>query len=193
MPTPSVLEERDDDALMLLAASGSAKAFEALVTRHLPRVTRYCVKFLGDPIAGEDLAQDVLVEVWERCSRYRAEGRFLVFLLTLARNRCLNRQRGDRRRAARTLAAEAGREPDPAAGAAPGQLDALLEAERRWQVMAALVDLPPLQREALLLRFDQELSYPEIAAVVGRSEEAIRSRVHHGLRMLRAQVAGGEG
>jgi RNA polymerase sigma-70 factor (ECF subfamily) len=191
VPAHIPLAEREDDALMTLAAAGSMGAFETLVARHLSAVSRFCTKFLGNPAAGEDVAQDVFVEVWEARARYQPQRRFFMFLLTVARSRCLNHIRGDRRRAARAVEAAGPVEgPEPAA-ATPEQLDALLESERRRQVRVALRELPPLQREALLLRFDQGLSYPEIARVVGKSEEAIRSRVHHGLKLLRRQIAGG--
>jgi RNA polymerase sigma-70 factor (ECF subfamily) len=189
--TSAPLEERDDDALLALSAAGSAAAFRVLVARHLPAVTRYCAKFLGDAAAGEDVAQECLVELWERRARYRPEGRFVAYLLTLARSRCLNHARGDRRRAARVRAVE-GEAGDPAAAARPDQLDALLEGERWRRVREGLSALPAHQREALLLRFDQGLRYPEIARVLGKAEEAVRSRVHKGLLQLRARVGGGE-
>ena len=83
---------------MTLAAADRRDAFEVLVGRYLSRLTRYCAKFLGSPSAGEEIAQEILVDTWWQRARYRAAGRFPVFLFTLARNRCLNRVRDERRR-----------------------------------------------------------------------------------------------
>ena len=185
---PASLSEHDDDALMLLAAGGHRDAFEALAGRWLPRAARYCAKFLGDPRAGDEVAQDVLVETWAQRARYRSGGRFQVLLFTIARNRCLNRARDDRRRSA--AAAAAGAHPVPACAGAqgPDALDRLLEQERQRQVRDAVVVLPEKLREAVLLRFDQGLDYGEIARVVGANESTVRSRVFHALRRLRVEV-----
>lgn len=172
---------------MALAAGGHRRAFEVLAARYLAGLTRYCVKFLGSGRSGEDAAQDALVEAWTRRQRYKA-GSFRVYLFTLARHRCLNRLRDERRRA---FLLEPGRAPEPtgAATAAPGdQLEELLERERRRRTREALLTIPPKLREALLLRFDQGLSYPEIAGIVGRREVTVRSRVFHGLRKLRTAL-----
>jgi RNA polymerase sigma-70 factor (ECF subfamily) len=182
-PDGASIAERDDDALMALAAGDHRRAFEVLAARHLPAVTRFCAKYVGSPRAGEEVAQDVLVEAWTWRRRYRPEGRFRVYLLTMARSRCLNRIRDDRRRLARApaLVDEPGSAP---AATEAGQLDALLERERERQVRAALLELPPKLREAVLLRFDQGLDYAEIARAIGRSEATIRSRVFHAIRKL---------
>jgi RNA polymerase sigma-70 factor (ECF subfamily) len=181
------LAARDDDDLMALAAGDHRPAFGVLADRHLGPLTRFCAKYLGDPRSGEEIAQDVLVEAWTRRRQYRPEGRFRVFLLTMARTRCLNRLRDDRRRQARTPAlADA---PEAGGASADGaQLDALLERERQRQVRVALGALPPRLREAVLLRFDQGLDYAEIARTVGRSEATLRSQVFQAIRKLRAAV-----
>ncbi len=182
------LEARDDDELMALAAAGERRAFEVLAARHLGLLAGYCAKFLGSPAAGLEVAQDVLVEAWSRREAYRAEGRFRVFLLTVARARCLNRARDERRRQGRAPPLEAA---GPAA-AAPGQLEALLERERRRRVHAALHGLPAPLREAVLLRYDRGLDYAEIAQVVGRSEATARSLVFRALKRLRSGLAAEE-
>lgn len=182
------LEERDDDALMALAAGDGRRAFEVLAGRHLPRLTRFCAKFLGSPRAGEEVAQDVLLEAWTRRASYRAEGRFRVFLLTIARARCLNRLRDDRRRLARTPALHDAPGAEEPAGEA-GQLEGLLERERERQLRAALLALPERLREAVLLRFDQGLDYAEIARAAGCRESTARSHVFHALKKLRAALS----
>lgn len=185
------LAERDDDALMALAASDHRLAFEVVVARHLPGLTGYCAKFLGNLRSGEEVAQDVMVEAWTLRHRYRGRGRLPVFLLAMARTRCLNRLRDDGRRQARTSqAGEAGALAD-AAGASD-QLDALLERERQRRVREALQALPPALREAVLLRFDRGLDYAEMARLARRPEVTMRSRVFHALKRLRAGLAGEE-
>lgn len=186
-PRPTPLSDRDDDALMLLAARGERSAFEVLAGRYLPRLASYCAKFLGDPRGGDEVSQEVLLEAWSRRLRYRSRGRFETYLFTIARTRCLNWARAAHRRRI-----SAGWPPvDGAADARPlppDQLDHLIEQERRRQVRAALLALPAKLREAVLLRYDQGLEYVEIARIVGRRETTVRSRVFHALRRIRAEL-----
>jgi RNA polymerase sigma-70 factor (ECF subfamily) len=67
-------------------------------------------------------------------------------------------------------------------------LEVLLEAERHRRMLAALHELPPKLKEAVLLRFDQGLDYPEIARILDAPESTIRSRVFLGIRQLRART-----
>jgi RNA polymerase sigma-70 factor (ECF subfamily) len=182
---PAALGERDDDALMELTAAGHPAAFEVLASRYLGQLGRYAGRFLGDDQAGQEVAQEVLLEAWAQRDRYRGGGRFKVYLLTIARNRCRNRARDlGRRRAAPVQAAVL--DEVPALGGE--QLDQLLEAERALKVRQATAALPEKLREAVLLRFDQGLSYGEMAQLLGRLEVTVRSRVFLGLRRLRATL-----
>ena len=183
---PPPLEERDDDALMALAASEYRPAFEMLAGRYLHRLVSYCAKFLGDTSAGEEVAQDVLLEAWRQRARYEGRGRLRVLLFTIARHRCGNRARDDGRR--RRLPCLDGGEPVVGNPDSGEELDHLLESERRRRVREALTSLPVKLREAVLLRFDQGLRYAEIARIVHRPEVTVRSRVFNALRRLRGEL-----
>jgi RNA polymerase sigma-70 factor (ECF subfamily) len=183
------LDRGDDEKLMALAAAGARAAFAVLVGRYLPRVTKYCAKFVGLLATAEELAQEILLEVWLRRARYRPQGKFVVFLFTLARHRCLNRLRDDIRRHRRDLNVGSG---GPIAGVCPpDQLDALLERERQRRVQVALLGLSTKLREAVLLRFDQGLDYSDVARILGCSESTTRSRVRLAMERLRDELAGG--
>ncbi len=184
------LAERDDESLMILAAGEHRAAFEVLVNRYMSRLTHYCVKFLGGSRSGEELAQEILLEVWARRKSYRAKVGFPVFLFTVARNRCLNHARDQGRRRRWDVAPPASGGAEAVGADAPDQLDALLERERAQRVRSALLELPPKLREAVLLRFEQGLEYPEIARIVGRPESTVRSRVFLAMKTLRQGVAG---
>jgi RNA polymerase sigma-70 factor (ECF subfamily) len=183
------LDQGDDEQLMALVAGGAKAAFAVLVGRHLPRVTKYCARFAGQLSTAEELAQEIFLELWVRRGRYRSQGKFVVFLFTLARHRCLNRLRDDSRRRRRDLDA---RQDGLAADVCPpDQLDVLLDRERQRRVQAALLGLSPKLREAVLLRFDQGLDYPDVARILGCSESTTRSRVRLAMQRLRDDLAGG--
>jgi RNA polymerase sigma-70 factor (ECF subfamily) len=186
LPSESELERGDDEALMTLAAAGNKPAFAVLVNRYLGRVTQFCLRFVGERSAAQELAQEVFLEVWLRRDRYRSQGKFTVFLFVLARHRCLNRVRDEGRRGRREKVAH-----DETA-LAPSQLEALLERERQRQVQDALLRLSPKLREAVLLRFEQRLDYPEVARILGCPESTTRSRVRLAMLALRDAIAGGD-
>ncbi|MDB4956538.1 MAG: polymerase sigma-54 factor RpoN [Myxococcales bacterium] len=177
------LAERSDEELMVAAAADARAAFAILVERHLPKVINYCAKATGDRRAAEDLAQDVFLGVWARREQFRPERAFRVFLFTVACNRCRNHARSWRRRF-RWLGVDASEDLPKAASADPSHIDELIVHERQRRVRGAVTELPVKLREAVLLRFEQDLSYAEIATIVRSNEATVRSRVFHGLRRL---------
>jgi len=182
------LAGRSDDELMLLSSRGVHAAFEELVRRHARRLLGFCSKHAGGQL-GEDLAQELWLAVWDHRRDYRPEGTFVVWLFTLARNRLRNVRRDDARRPATDEG-----DPTPileqAPDLAPSELDRLVVAERRARVDRAVASTPENLREALLLRFTEELPYDEVARVLDTNESTARSRVFHGIRDLRRRLRG---
>ena len=195
-PPSADLDARTDDELMRLAAAGVVEAFSALVRRHQRAVCGLCAKMLGSRDAGDDVAQEVFVEIWRACGRYQGQGQFHGFLFASARNRCLKALR------ARPSTVGGARGVGGVDGAAPAepvrlegpvdgqQIDALLAAERRQHLDRLVWRLPPKLRDAIWLRFVADLDYPEIAAIAKRPEETVRGRVFQGLKRLRALLEG---
>jgi RNA polymerase sigma-70 factor (ECF subfamily) len=177
-PPTSSLQARSDDELMRLVQAGQHDAFAALVERHAARIANLCARFVHSPTLGVELAQDTWLKVWTDSSHYRPEGRFEVWLATLARNSCRNQLRAQAARRRREQQVE---QPPLAAS----EVDQLLAREREGRVREALVRLPQPLREALALRFAGDLRYEQMEQVLGVSESTLRSRVHHGLKRLR--------
>lgn len=182
-PPQNALAERTDDELMQLAQAGLKSAFAVLVERYARRVVALCSRFVNDAQLGRELAQDTWVMVWQRRDSYRAEGGFVSWLVTVARNHCRNQLR-------RHKLATAHEHTTPAedARSSAAQLDELLVEERRRGVRAALEKLSLPLREAVLLRYAEELRYDQMTAVVGAGESTLRSRVHHGLKALKQKL-----
>jgi RNA polymerase sigma-70 factor (ECF subfamily) len=182
-PTPCPpLRERSDDELMLLAQSGARPAFAVLVERHAQRVIHLCGRFINDTSRGQELAQDTWVMVWQRRDKYVPNGLFRAWLVTVARNHCRNELR---RRHVVAVHAASG---DLELQSSREHIDELLVQERQRRVRQALMELSPAMREALLLRYGEELRYDEMTGVIGTSESTLRSRVHHGLKVLKQKL-----
>lgn len=180
-----------DEELMLLVRAGSREAMGVLASRHVGHLTSFCAKLTGDAAGAEDLVQEVLLRLWRRRAAWEPRGRVLAFLYLSARNLCRNRARDVQRRG-RWVVPE-GTEAEAPAPATQGDLEVLLASERRRDTLRALQALPDAMREAVLLRFDGELSYEAIAAIVGAPESTVRSRVHYGLLRLRELLKGEAG
>ena len=173
---------------MAASAAGHRDAFEVLVIRYLPRLTSYCAKLTRDPRAAEELAQDTLLALWQSRAGYRPERAFRVLAFTVALNRCRNHARSWRRRLRWLGLSEDSARLDEVPGGEPGHVDQVLERERQRGVRTALARLPRASREVLLLRFEQELSYAEIAQIVGKREVTVRSQVFHALNKLQVEL-----
>jgi RNA polymerase sigma-70 factor, ECF subfamily len=182
-PAQDALAERSDDELMKLAQAGLKSAFEVLVERHARHVVNLCSRFVNDAQLGRELAQDTWVMAWQRRDSYRAEGGFVPWLVTVARNHCRNQLRRRKLVAAREQLPQA----DELCNS-PAQLDSLLLEERRRRVRTALAELAFPLREALLLRYAEELPYEEMTSIVGTGESTLRSRVHHALKTLKQKL-----
>jgi RNA polymerase sigma-70 factor (ECF subfamily) len=179
---PDALAERTDDELMTLAQAGHQRPFEVLVNRHARHVVNLCSRFVNDAQLGRELAQDTWVMVWQRRASYRVEGGFVAWLVTVARNHCRNQMRQ------RKVAAAYQQRPREELLDSASQLDALLVDERRRRVRSMLSELSFPLREALLLRYAEELPYDQMTAIAGTGESTLRSRVHHALKILKQKL-----
>lgn len=187
-------ESIDPDAeLMLRVKRGDAQAFEALVDKYKQPVINLLYRTLRDPTEAEDLAQNVFLQVYKSADRYRVEARFSTWLFTIARNLCLNEIRRRTRHPGESIEA-AGESEGESAGrqfednrnvSAP---EHLLRDELTEKVEEALARLPENQRTALLLFKEKEMSYEEIAKVMGCSLSATKSLIHRGRETLKGML-----
>jgi RNA polymerase sigma-70 factor, ECF subfamily len=173
---------------MTLVRAGLASALRIVAERHMGNLIRFCGKFVLDVQVGQEIAQQTWLQVWAHRSAYESRRPFTVFLYTIARNLCRNELRRRARLGSWIDATVTDAHFASVPADDPTHLDALLLRERRRELLRALAKVPELQREAMLLRFDEELSYEDMAAVLAVSESTLRSRVYHGLRALRAAM-----
>lgn len=182
-----------DAALMLRVKQGDTAAFAQLVDKFKQPVINLAYRTLHDLTEAEDLAQNVFVQVYKSAARYEPSAKFSTWLFTIARNLCLNEIRRRARHPADSLdqpAAETDDHPlrqveDKGVSSPPEQL---LRGELEENVERALAELPENQRTALLLCRQEELSYEEIAAVLGCSLSATKSLIHRARETLKARL-----
>jgi RNA polymerase sigma-70 factor (ECF subfamily) len=165
-------------------------AFEQIFDRYGDLVYSTALRVLRDPHLAEDIAQEVFVRLWRKPDSYQAKrGRFLTWLMSVARNRAVDevRARGRRQRYETASPEEQEREL-PAGTANDPALNAQL-AEQRRIVRHALAELPPEQRQVIELAFFGGLTQQEIADRLAQPLGTVKTRIRLGMQKLRGALA----
>ncbi len=162
-----------DDELINRIRQGDGAAAEELVRRWYPSVLRYCRWRLRSGEAAADLTQETFLRLFRSLDGYRREGKFKAYLFAIASRLCIDEDR------------RAPLYPLEEADGAEGERDALRQLEDRDEIGRLLAQLPPEQREAVLLRYGEGLSYRDIAGVTGCNLRTAQSRVKYALRAMR--------
>jgi len=156
-----------------------------LVERCQHRLVRYLLYLTGRREYAEDLAQETWVRVLQRGSQYNGRQRFDPWLFAIARNLAIDYLR-KKRKAVQTILPDDRDEILLVSSSGPSPFEAAARSEDAIRLAGQLHILPPLYREALLLRFQEDLSLPEIAQVLGSPVTTVTSRIYRGLAALRS-------
>jgi RNA polymerase sigma-70 factor (ECF subfamily) len=169
-----------DEDLLAAAREGDRRAFGQLIERHGPALFRLAFRLVGDSAEAEDVVQETLVGAFEHMAKFRGRASVKTWL-----SRILVRQaaRSHRRRARRKVHVLP---TDELTNARPSSEDA----DRRMDVSRALDALPRAQREVVVLREFEGMSYAEIAEVVGVPRGTVESRLHRARQELGRRLQG---
>lgn len=181
--TTSRMDDADEE-LAARARAGDRQAFSLLVRRHQDRVFRFILRMSGIRDEAMDLTQETFLKAYRALPGWRPEARFGTWLFQIAHNATLDVLR--RRQRISFVSLEAGLPDeetlDPHDGK-PLPEEQLHGKQRIGLLERALRELPLEQREVLLLRELEDMSYAEIAATLGINEGTVKSR------LARARVA----
>jgi len=183
MSADAPLTDLDERALVDACLADRAGAFDLVVERHRRSIYHLCYRFVGNHEDASDLSQDVFLRAHRGLKNFRGQSSLSTWLYRIGVNVCLNRVD------ARSPAVEAidAREFVDARAESPS--DRMLRAERGARVRAAIAQLPPKQRAALVLRTYHEMSHQEIADVLGSSVGAVKANFFHALGSLKRLLA----
>ena len=182
---PLNLGERADGELVERARRGDVAAYEQIVERYSDPVFRAAFLVTRSAADAQEAAQDAFVKAYGALGRFRPGAPLRPWLLKIAVNESRNRVRSAARREALALRAGAERPPE---GADQSPEAALLAAERRRELLAALERLREEDRLAIVCRYFLELSESEAARVLGWRRGTLKSRLSRALGRLRAEL-----
>ena len=178
----AVPQETDERTLVLRAVQHDPEAFGALYDRHAVRVYRHIYYMMGNPPEAEDLTAQAFLQAWQAIDRYQMRGApFVSWMLRIAHNLAVSylRSRKPNTELPETLVDQS-RHGNP-----EETLQRQLEGDR---VRKAIMGLRGDQRQVIMLRFVEDLEYPEVAEIVGKSVAAVRVIQHRALHTLRKQM-----
>jgi RNA polymerase sigma-70 factor, ECF subfamily len=177
----------EDRALVDAVLAGDRDAFRTLVDREAPVVLAVCRRILSDPTDAEDAAQEAFLIAYRKIGTFRGDGPLGGWLMRIAIREA--RDRAVRRRPEPSLDDGIGSQLAATVRTTDDPLASAEGRERRAALLAAIADLPAHYRDAVSLRYIDELSFSEISAATGRPEATVRTHLHRGLLRLRERLS----
>lgn len=165
----------NDDALVEQIRLGDEKAAEELIKRYYKPILRYCKRQCFNQEKAEDLTQETFLKLFKNLSGYKEKKKFKAYLYTIANHVCI-----DESRKMKECSLENEEEIQD-------ECDKLRQIEDQSEIDYLLNVLSKEQKEAVILRFGQELSFGEIAKVMGCNMRTAQSRVRNALKNMRKE------
>ncbi len=180
---PNRTDQAADLALLARLREGDEAAFDTIFRNWYEQLVALGDRMVRDRAAAEEIAQEVMLELWRRRDRLAADGSAQAYLYTATRNRALNYLRHLRVRAK----GEPFLLPDETASERADSR--AVESEIEAAIRGAITELPPRCREVFELSRMQGLKYGEIAQTLGVSVKAVEAQVGKALKLLRERLA----
>ena len=180
-----------DDELMDRLAARDLGAFEALYDRYGDLVYSVSLRVVGDTYVAEDVTQDVFVRVWRRPEQFDLRrGKFVTWLLSVARNRSIDHRRSQARRLRHEALPSVEEEEDvlPSEDSRDDPAAATVLSDECAAVRAALDVLPPEQKLAIQLAYFGGLTQQEIANKLGQPLGTVKTRIRLGMQKMRGAL-----
>lgn len=178
----AVPRSNDDLPLVIRAIGKDQEAFGELYDRHVVRVYRHIYYMVGNAAEAEDLTAQTFLRAWEAIGRYQVRGApFVSWLLRIAHNMGVSHLRSKRESSELhdgIVDHKSQRDPE----------SAYEQSAEEELVREAILKLREEQRQVIILRFIEDLEYPEVSAIIGKSVAAIRVIQHRALNSLRKQM-----
>jgi len=174
------LQRRDPDLL------------DRLIEQYQYRLFRYLLYITGSRQRAEDFFQETWIRVLERGHQYDGKSKFEAWLFAIARHLVIDWQRSKKAQSLDELTDPEQEHPLQVANQnEPSPLQQILSGENEANVQTSLERIPPIYREVLVLRFQEDLKIEEMAGVLSIPVSTVKSRLYRGLEALRGELTGG--
>lgn len=183
-----MLAQISDDQLVARCRRGDLEAFGMVYARFSRQVYRFSYHMLGDPDEADDIKQDTFVKAYQAMPGFRGDCSLQTWLLKIAGNLCRDRIKTRTRRGEMELLPEIEDCLHDASSLGADPADTLERKDMRAAVHRVLAGLPEAQREIIALRDIEEMSYQEIAAVLGCSVPSVKLRLFRARRGFRDRM-----
>jgi RNA polymerase sigma-70 factor (ECF subfamily) len=170
------------EAILAIERGDRGRALDLLMTAYGRMVYRYCCRILVDADLAGDVLQTTFLQAFEDLERFDGRSSLRTWLFGISHHRCLDALKARRRRQHRFEGLDATR---PIVDPSVGVEEAAAASQRRRALIACLEELDTRIREAIQLRYELGLSYPEIAAIVNERPPTLQARVARALPVLR--------
>ena len=175
-----------DERLVNALETRDTRALESLYDRYGDYVYSVCLRMVGDVQLAEDLTQEVFLRLWRRPDLYDGRrGRFVTWLLSVARNRSIDERRSRGRRFRHEAPPSLASEEMLASASTEETGDAAVLSDERVVIQRALALLPPEQRLAIQLAYFGGYTQQEIARGLQQPLGTVKTRIRLGLQKLR--------
>ena len=173
--------DASDEELAGWSGQGDRRAFDEIVTRHGPFALRVAGRIIPDRLIAEDIVQEAMLRAWTQAARFDPErAQFRTWLYRIIVNLCIDHRR-------RIQPAQLPEDYDVADPSDSAE-ELVAATERNRDLLAALGSLPPRQRAAMTLVYDEGLSGAEAGRMMGLSAKAIERLLARARVFLRDRV-----
>jgi RNA polymerase sigma-70 factor (ECF subfamily) len=190
-PTGNVASARTDGELLAAARQGDGAALETLLLRYQPHLYRFGLRMCGNVEDAGEVAQESLISMARSLRDFRGDSSVSSWLYTIARRFCIKKRRRSKFAPVgeESLDAPGSAAAEHLADSAPNPEQTATNRELATALARAIDALDPAQREVLVLRDVEGLPAPEVAAILGLSVDAVKSRLHRARVALREELA----
>jgi len=174
------MPEHSDEHLMKSYAGGSMEAFEVLYQRHRAPLYRYLLRLAGNAATANDLYQGTWEKVIRARTTYRPKAPFRAWLYRIAHNHAMDHFRRNQPNADEV--------PDDLASPAAEPSEQLARDSMQQELQGAIGELPPEQRDTLMLKLESGLDLQTIAEITGVNPETAKSRLRYAVKRLKTML-----
>jgi len=173
--------EEDDILLVKKVLKGEKKAYEVIVKKYMKRAYFIALGFTGNHQDALDLSQEAFIKAYRSLRKFNLSMSFYPWFYTILKNLCLNFIKKNKEISTVPLKIEDERELDKSLG----PLNDVQRKQTKKIIWRAISELPVKEREIILLRYFQELSYEEISKLTGCPSGTVMSRLYYAKKKLR--------